>query len=312
MKLSLSLVPSALTTPLLDGEVTVEGIEFEGLRAASVDANSRAMLNLEFDVAEMSLATFLRARADGVPIIGLPVFTGRRFVQPGIGRAPGAAIASPADLADRRVGLPQYWMTSSVWHRATLFDEYGIDARAVRWVTVQSERFGDGTFADGVAVELCCGATLPELLKAGEIDAVLFPRPIETRFEPAAAVPVFDDAVAAQREAFTRTGRFPIMHFVVIREALIEAEPGLAGRLVGAFERAKALAIGETDRHDGLEPPIHGQGIAESLDLFGGDPWPYGLAANREVLRWLIDDAYRQSLIDRPLAAESLFVEVEP
>ena len=312
MKLSLSLVPSALTTPLLDGEVTVEGIEFEGLRAASVDANSRAMLNLEFDVAEMSLATFLRARADGVPIIGLPVFTGRRFVQPGIGRAPGAAIASPADLGGRRVGLPQYWMTSSVWHRAVLFDEYGIDARAVRWVTVQNERFGDGTFADGVTVERRDDATLAELLTAGEIDAVLFPRPIETRFEPAAAVPVFDDAVAAQREAFTRTGRFPIMHFVVMRDALVEAEPDLAGRLVGGFQRAKSLALGDADRHGALEPPIHGNGAGASLELFGGDPWPYGLDANRDVLQWLIDDAHRQSLIDRPQAAESLFVAVEP
>ncbi len=312
MKLSLSLVPSALTTPLLDGEVTVPGVALEPLRAPSVDGNSRAMLNLEFDIAEMSLATFLRARADGVPIIGLPVFTGRRFVQPGMGRAPGAAIASPADLADRRVGLPQYWMTSSVWHRAVLFDEYGIDERAVRWVTVQNERFGNGTFADGVAVELRDGARLPELLKAGEIDAVLFPRPIETRFEPETAVPVFDDVVAAQRDALGRTGRFPIMHFVVMRDALNEAEPDLAGRLVGAFQRAKSLALGDPGRHGELEPPIHGQGAGESLDLFGGDPWPYGLAANEDVLRWLIDDAHRQSLIDRPVPVSSLFVPVEP
>ena len=97
-----------------------------------------------------------------------------------------------------------------------------------------------------------------------------------------------------------------------MRAALDRAEPEFAGRLLAAFERAKALAIGDADRHGELEPPIHGQGIVESLDLFGGDPWPYGLAANRAVLQWLIDDAHRQSLIDRPLAAESLFVAVEP
>ena len=45
---------------------------------------------------------------------------------------PGAPILDPGDLAGRRVGLPRYWMTSSVWRRAVLFDEYGIDERAVR------------------------------------------------------------------------------------------------------------------------------------------------------------------------------------
>ena len=120
MKLSISLVPSALTNPILDGTSRIEGIDLDTHVSKTVDSNSRAMLEGAFDVAEMSLATFVKGRAEGAPLIGLPIFTGRRFLEPGIGIREGAGISEPRELAGRRIGVPQFWMTSSVWHRAVL------------------------------------------------------------------------------------------------------------------------------------------------------------------------------------------------
>src|ERR687893_111997 len=82
LKLSMSLVPGPLTQPVLAGEVVPRGTDVSVAAGKSVDGNSRQMLNLAFDVAEMSLATFLKAREQGTPLIGLPIFTGRRFLQP--------------------------------------------------------------------------------------------------------------------------------------------------------------------------------------------------------------------------------------
>src|SRR5215212_5972710 len=111
LKLSMSLVPGPLTQPVLAGEVVPQGVDVSVAAGKSVDGNSRQMLNLAFDVAEMSLATFLKAREQGTPLIGLPIFTGRRFLQPCVLAAASAAVETPADLAGKRVGLPQFWMT---------------------------------------------------------------------------------------------------------------------------------------------------------------------------------------------------------
>jgi len=139
-KIALSLVPSSLTTPLLDGSVKIDGVAVVPHAAKSVDDNSRAMLSGGFDVAEMSLATFARAKDRGAKLIGLPVFPGRRFIQPGVAVAKGRRFASPREFAGKTVALPQYWLTSSMWHRGVLQHEYGVAPDQVNWVTAVVER----------------------------------------------------------------------------------------------------------------------------------------------------------------------------
>jgi len=310
MKLSVSLVPGALTAPLLAGNCPVEGVEVDARAAKTVDGNSRQMLDLTFDVAEMSLATFVWARDRGAALIGLPIFTGRRFLEPGIGVRPGLGIAEPRQLAGRRIGLPQLWMTSSVWHRAALRHVYGLDDRAVTWVTVQPERFDIATPA-GTLVERRNDAALPDLLRGKEIDAVLFPRAVEGHFEPELAVSPFAEPVAAQRRFFERTGMFPIMHFVVMREELHRSRPDLARRLAGAFARAKAAALADPGAIEPRDLPFHGAGAAAAIAMLGADPWPYGLAANRPVLEWFLARAHEQGLTGSRLAVDTLFADVE-
>jgi hypothetical protein len=115
MPVTLSVIPSGLTAAILDGTIPIRNAGLQMFEAKSVDKNSRAMLGLEFDIGEMSFATFLKAREDGVPLVGLPIFTGRRFSHPCISFHRGAGISALADLSGKRVGVPQYWLTSSVW-----------------------------------------------------------------------------------------------------------------------------------------------------------------------------------------------------
>ena len=89
-----------------------------------------------------------------------------------------AGIATPQSLAGRRVAVPQYWLTSSVWHRGLLRDEYGVDAQSIDWFTIASER-GAAPLPPGVRVtrhrrhDRSCSCS-----RSGRIDAALVPAAI--------------------------------------------------------------------------------------------------------------------------------------
>src|SRR5438132_585657 len=125
-ELNVSLIKSPLTEPIIGGQVKVKGAEVNAKAAPSVNTNSLEMLDYKYDVAEMSLATFTKARELGIELIALPIFPGRRFMQPGVLANKAAGIKDPSDLRGKRVGLPQFWMTSSVWHRLILHQTYGV------------------------------------------------------------------------------------------------------------------------------------------------------------------------------------------
>ena len=127
--LSMSLIAGPLTDPLLGGEVAVAvsgDVAISVAAGPSVDRNSRMMLDGAFDVAEMSFSTYIKARELGKDLIGVPIFTGRGFLQPGVVCSVASGIRRPEDLAGKRVGVPQFWMTSSVWHRLILEQQHGV------------------------------------------------------------------------------------------------------------------------------------------------------------------------------------------
>jgi 4,5-dihydroxyphthalate decarboxylase len=287
-RVTISLVPSPLTTPVLEGRVKVDGVALSTHASQTVDANSRAMLEGKYDVAEMSLATFLKAKDDGAKLIGLPVFSGRRFVQPGVAASKKSGLKDPSQLAGKRVGVPQYWLTSSVWHRGVLQHVHGVMPDKVEWITVVSER-GAAAFPKGIRVTPREGAKIPELLETGEIDAAMVPRPAEGSC-------IFADVVAAQRDYLAKTGIFPIMHFIVMREQVADLAPALSR----AFGAAKQGAE--------QEAPILGVSAAEGLKSFGGDAYPYGLGPNRKVLDTFLGYAHEQGLTRKKLALDDLFV----
>jgi 4,5-dihydroxyphthalate decarboxylase len=136
-----SVMPTGLTAPITSGAVQVAGVELEIFTPRTTDQNSRAMLELEFDVAEISIAAYTKALELGLPLKAIPVFTsGRRFVQSGIYLSRSSGLSSADELAGRAVGLPQYWISSCVWQRHLLSRMHGVDPSKVRWVTVEAER----------------------------------------------------------------------------------------------------------------------------------------------------------------------------
>ena len=309
-ELTLSVIPSPLTRPVLSGQVTVPGVTLRAQEAKSVDDNSRRMLDLAFDVGEMSLATFVKACEQGVPLVALPLFTGRRFLQPSVSVARSSGIRDLAEVRGKRVGLPQFWMTSSVWHRLVLRQMHGVSQEQVTWVTTAPERMEALGMPAGVEVRQdTTGRSPRELLEVGEIDAIMSPRGGLTA-DPV-ATSAFADPVAAQREYYQRTRIFPIMHMVVMKEDLAEREPGLVAGLCEAFDGAKATGLAEA-MEDPRERPITGAEPEDVRSLMGDDPWRYGIEPNRHVLETFLRDARDQCLIQRPLAVDELFARNLP
>jgi 4,5-dihydroxyphthalate decarboxylase len=297
----MSLVPSELTQPILDGKIAPAGIEWTLTSARSVDANSRQMLSGAFDVAEMSLATFLKAFERGSDLIGLPIFTGRGFLQPAVACRQG--IASPRDLAGKRVGLPQFWMTSSVWHKGILQEQHGVRPDQVQWLTEAEERFDSVEAPAGVHLErLPKGLPLKEALDRGEVDAVMVPPRGARSFGDDFSRP-FADVTEAQRAYFSQTGVWPIMHFVVMRKSLHDSMPSLAPALLSAFLEAKRISAESV----GLPKPLPGLQSSEQDALFGPDPWQCGLEKNRLTLETFLRFSVDQGWLGQRLPLESYF-----
>lgn len=302
----MSLVPGPLTDPILSKDVAVGGeASWTITPGASVDSNSRAMLDGKFDVAEMSFATFLKAFELGKDLIALPLFTGRGFLQPGILCATAAGIRSPEDIKGKRVGIPQYWMTSSVWHRGVLESQHGVKPADVRWFTAVEERFENLVFPSGVSVErLPEGTGVSEALAAGLVDAIMTPPRGVPKSMPAGQSSPYADLPRAQADYFAKTHTFPIMHFVVLRRSLTKELPWLAGAVTAAFDAAKKKA----DASGGLKPVIAGLPTDEERKLLGDDPWAFGLAANKPSLDTFFGTAHAQQWVGAGVNVTSCFV----
>jgi 4,5-dihydroxyphthalate decarboxylase len=300
MPLSCTLIASALTAPILDGTVADPNLDL-ALETATVDENSRAMIAGRFDIAEMSMATYVQARARGLELIALPVFLGRRFLQPCVAFAPGAAIATPADLRGKRVALPQFWMTSSMWHRGLLEHEYGIPTTGVDWLTTQPERLDVG-FSPGARVTRVDDRPLPALIADGTADAIFSPRPPP---RDGSLAFLFPDPAATALEYRARTGVYPVLHTVVVREPLVRERPGLAAALFDLFARAKAHAYAHPDAME-IESPVAGLDFAAARERLG-DPYPFGLAQNAVAVDAFLTYAHEQGLTAERLRAGDAF-----
>lgn len=295
MTLTVSLLDEPLTRPVLDGSALPEGLQLSPTTAKSVDANSRAMQSLAFDVAEMSFATYLRARlVERLPVVALPAFTGRRFVQPLMGTREDSGLSGVQDLVGRRVAVPQYWMTSSVWHRAVLHDHYGVPADALVWVTTGAERFE--LEPAGVRIERSTdGRTPAQLVQSGDADVVLSPRP------PAEGLrTLWADPLEESLRYHAGTGVLPIMHLVVVRQQVLDERPG----------EVAALWRGLLSARDKARPGPSVPGVPEAAaqTAFAQDPWSYGVEPNTAALSALFSSAHRDGLVPHVPDPSEVFV----
>ncbi|HWP27989.1 MAG TPA: ABC transporter substrate-binding protein [Chloroflexota bacterium] len=303
--------------PFFDGSVTIEGVDLTVLHVAQSAAGRHGsrrherMLAGEFDVAELSLSSYLMARDRGLPFTAIPVFPRRLFSQSRIYVNAASGITRPGDLVGRRVGLNSYQTTLSVLAKGDLAHEYGVPWKEITWVLASDEAVPFTPPPDVRLERVPAGGRLDEMLLSGALDAVALPHPPRSIQDAGPRVRrLFTDARAEEAAYFRRNGYWPIMHVMAFKEALVHAHPWLPGAVFAAFERAKALS-----REYYADPNWSRLAWAryyeeEEAERLAPDPWPFGLAANRANLARFVEYSYEQGLIGQRMAPESLFVEV--
>jgi 4,5-dihydroxyphthalate decarboxylase len=305
------------TRAIAEGSVSVEGCEVTYLRLQPEEAFHRAFGHQEFDVTELSFSYYLIARSSGSwPYIGIPVFPSRMFRHSAIYIRTERGIERPEDLKGRVVGVPEYSMTAAVWVRGMLQDEYGVKPADIEWRTGGLEEPGRGemlkvNLPSSLHVKRVEEKALSDMLSTGELDALITARAPScfTKGNPN-VTRLFKDFRSAEKTYFAKTGLFPIMHLIGIRESLVERYPWIATSLYKAFRQAKAACLADLDEVVALpiSLPWVSSEVEETKALMGENFWPYGVKENGKTLEAITRYSYEQGLSARRLPVEELFV----
>ncbi len=305
------------TRALEDGSVRPDGIDLTYLRLPVEETFFRMLRHREFDVAEMSLSTYVATLDQTArPFVALPVFTSRMFRHGGIYINANAGIEMPSDLRGKRVGSPEFQLTACVWIRGILSEHHGVPVDSVAYHTGGQEtpgRIEKGKVDTGLEIRpIPAGATLSQMLANGEIDALYTPRvPSPFRDRDPRVTRLFDDVVAVEKEYFAATGIFPIMHVVVIRRDVYERHRWVAQSLYKACQTARDDAyarIYDSSALRFMEPWLI-QHLEESKQLLGQDYWSYGLAENEKALDVFLRYHHEQGLSRKRYEPADLFAD---
>jgi 4,5-dihydroxyphthalate decarboxylase len=320
LSFTLACGPYAHTEALAADRIRLEGLDLTFLPIESPpEIFTRMIANEAFDACEMSLSHYLRHRPGGAfPFVALPVFPLRKFRHSFIIINSNSGVRAPQDLSGRRVGVMEYSQTAAVWIRGLLQDEYGIAPESIRWFTGGVNRPGHPRLLQQkpdapVSIEYIGETrTLNGMLVEGELDAVVGARLPAALGRVVHVQRLFSDYRRVEQEYFRKTRIFPIMHTVVIREALYREKPWVAESLYKGFVEAGRLAW-EAMHDEGntrLMLPWLAHDVEEMEALCGGNPWWSGVEPNRHVLETVARYLHRDRLVAEPLEIDPLFVPI--
>ena len=246
----------------------------------------RVVRNLEFDVAELALVTFLQAKAYGKPLALIPAVVGAgRFQHHCLVYNAERPRVTVAQLAGKRIGIRAHAQTTVTWVRGVLAEDYGVALNNIHWVTFEEGHLAE--FPDPAGfIRAPQGCTMLEMLLAGDIDAAIIGTdlPDDPRLKP-----VLPDPHAAALAWSARHRMLPINHMVAVDVSLFREQPDVVRELYGLLLQSKKLAM----------PTCEG----------GADLTPFGVEANRRSLGVLIRYSFEQGLIPKLCAVDQLFEE---
>ncbi|MGO4764174.1 PhnD/SsuA/transferrin family substrate-binding protein [Cupriavidus sp. 2KB_3] len=314
--LKIAIAEHPHTSAIRNGSIPIEGVDAEFITVQpQIGAFRRMVRDVEFDVCELAPTTYIIARAHGAPFVGLPIFVVRRFHHGGLLVRPDADIRHPKDLEGKKVGVRAYSVTTGVWTRQVLIDEFGLDASRVTWVVDDEEHVTQLALPSNV-VRAPAGSSLADMMAKAELSAGFAAAagigrtgaPTGGWKEVEADYPdLFPNASELESEYYARSGVYPMHGTIVVKDSVLAEHPWIAKSIFDAFAQAKQEWLVRLDA--GEATAASDKKYIELRKIVGHDPLPYGLAENLKTIEALEATAFKQGLTPRRMAIHELFVD---
>jgi 4,5-dihydroxyphthalate decarboxylase len=316
--LKIAIAEHPNTAAIRNGSIPIEGVDAEFITVKpQIGAFRRMVRDVEFDVCELAPTTYIIARAYGAPFVGLPIFVVRRFHHSGLLVRPDAGIKTPKDLEGKKVGVRAYSVTTGVWTRQVLMDEFDLDSSKVTWVVDDEEHVTQLKLPPNV---IHATRPLADMMADGELVAGFggaagigrTGNPTTGWKEVEADYPdLFPNAAEIEAEYYQRTGVYPMHGTIVVKDSVLAEHPWVAKSIFNAFDQAKQDYL---QKLDALEAS---GGATDQTDkkhlqlrkVVGRDPLPYGIEENRKTIEALEQTAFKQGLTPRRMSMNELFVD---
>jgi 4,5-dihydroxyphthalate decarboxylase len=315
----LSKLPLTLAISHYDhvtGRVPVEGVELTALNLQIEEIFFRQFNYRDFDVSEVSMGKYCSLVSQGdSPLVAIPVFPSRVPRHSSVYIRRDGPVKRPEDLAGKRIGIPEWAQTASVYSRGFIQHQYGIDLKSIHWIQAGVDQPGrlekvKLKLPDGIRYESRPDKSLGGMLISGEIDAALSAHPPLCFDQGHPNVGrLFEDYLDIEMKYVKETGIYPIMHAVAFRREIVEKHPWVAANLFKAFDEARRISVKRALACTSSALPLPwGYEFAKRMQaVVGNDLMPYGVEANRTTLDAFLQYAFEQGVCHRRLQPEELF-----
>lgn len=330
-KLTLSFISAfnERVEPLMNGTVEAEGIELIPTYSHPAETFWRQLKFQEFEVAEMSMSSFLIARSRGVDMIALPVFPSRRLFQTEISYHLDSGVSQPGDLSGKRLGVAEYQQTAALWIRGILEHDFGVSQYKINWYMERSEEMSHGGATGfkpppGISFNrIAPNKSLASTLLDHELDAAHIASPWvlranaldrSSRLSGSGASwnkikPLFPDRMTEAARFQKQHGFLPVNHTYIIRGDIYRKHPWVAFNLYNGFVRAKALAREKLLENIPSALFFGPEYLNRTQDIIGDDPFPYGIKANEAMLETITAYSHEQGLTPEKMNFKELVAE---
>jgi 4,5-dihydroxyphthalate decarboxylase len=319
LKLKTTCAPNPRITPIANGEVKVDGVEFEW------DLKPVPMLfrnNIAFDdpeLSEMSISetmlTVDRKEKMGNGRWnwwGLPIFLARGHFWGGIVVNADSGIKDLSDLKGKQVGVPDYCMTAALWLRILLKDLYNIETKDNAWYNLRPREESQAIALEldkdpppGVTVHWEIHDDPIDMLERGELDAAIGVRGPRLENNSKVRKLFEDDGAAVIGEHFRKTGCYHANHQFIIQRHLVEDAPDVPMKLFNAFKESKRIAQERDPKEASLYFPSNS--LEQERSIYGDDPFPIGLKAMHKTLERAMQGSLEQGLIRKPINIDEIY-----
>lgn len=298
------------------GLVNAEGIDHNWLTLGHHEVFARFTFNREWEVSELSFAKFCAqvTRPDS-DIIGLPVVCSRLFRFSSFYVNKNAKIKTITDLKGKRVGSPEWAHSAAVVMRGWMHNEAGVKLTDVHWYQAGANAPGriekvELNLPEGLKLTRVADKSLSEMLASGEIDCAIIARPPTCFLENHPdVVRLFPDYLEMEEDYYAKTKVWPIMHIIAVQKHVIDENPWVARNLLNAFNESKRRSLERL-----FDPAVSRYPLAwlptyarRMRDMFGPDPFPYGIEENRATLEQMLLYTYQQGIAHRHAKPEEIF-----